>query len=44
MGEILIYGLRDPRTDEYRYIGKSTSGLNRPKSHFTYSHNSSVNI
>lgn len=44
MGEILVYGLRDPRTDEYRYIGKSMSGLNRPKAHFTYSHNDSVNI
>ena len=42
--EILIYGLRDPLTDEYRYIGKSTSGLKRPKAHFTYSHNESVNI
>jgi hypothetical protein len=31
--KFLIYGLIDPRTDEVRYIGKSTSGLNRPKQH-----------
>lgn len=29
----IIYGLIDPRTEEIRYIGKSTSGLSRPKSH-----------
>lgn len=41
--ENLIYGLRCPKTDEYRYIGKSTSGLKRAKAHLTYSHNQSVN-
>lgn len=30
----VIYGLLDPRTDEIRYIGKSSSGLKRPYSHF----------
>ena len=43
MNENLIYGLRCPKTDNYRYIGKSTSGLHRAKAHLTYSHNQSVN-
>lgn len=29
----LIYGLRDPRTMEIRYVGKSSKGLYRPKQH-----------
>jgi hypothetical protein len=29
----IIYGLTDPDTQEIRYIGKSTSGLKRPKEH-----------
>lgn len=29
----LIYGLVDPITDELRYIGRSSSGLNRPRQH-----------
>ena len=29
----LIYGLVDPRDGNIRYIGKSCSGLNRPKNH-----------
>lgn len=29
----LVYGLVDPHTLGVRYIGKSTSGLNRPKQH-----------
>jgi hypothetical protein len=33
----LIYGLVDPRTDEIRYIGKSTSGLKRPREHMSAS-------
>jgi hypothetical protein len=32
--KFLVYGLRDPRTNEIRYVGKSTSGLGRPKAHF----------
>lgn len=32
----LVYGLRDPRTQEIRYIGKSTKGPNRPKEHQAY--------
>ena len=39
----LIYGLRDPRTDEYWYVGKSAQGLSRPRAHFTHSHNDLVN-
>ncbi len=31
----IIYGLRDPYTQEIRYVGKSSSGLKRPKAHFT---------
>ena len=30
---ILIYGLIDPRTARIRYIGKSSSGMKRPKQH-----------
>jgi hypothetical protein len=32
-GRFLIYGLRDPRTGEIRYVGKSTTGLQRPHEH-----------
>lgn len=39
----LIYGLRDPRNDIYKYIGKTTIGNGRPLSHLTRSHNSYVN-
>src|ERR1700760_3643347 len=31
----IIYGLVDQRTDEVRYIGKSTKGLQRPAEHGT---------
>lgn len=31
--EYLIYALVDPRTSAVRYIGKSSSGLQRPKAH-----------
>jgi DNA-binding XRE family transcriptional regulator len=41
--QFIIYGLRCPKTDDYRYIGKSTSGLQRANAHLTYSHNQSVN-
>lgn len=30
----IIYGLIDPLTKEIRYIGKSSTGLKRPKKHF----------
>ena len=39
----LIYGLRDPRNDVYKYIGKTTIGVKRPLSHLIKSHNESVN-
>jgi hypothetical protein len=39
----LIYGLRDPRNDVYRYIGKTTVGKRRPLSHLVQSHNALVN-
>jgi hypothetical protein len=39
----LIYGLRDPRNDVYRYIGKTTIGNDRPLSHLVKSHNHFVN-
>jgi len=39
----LIYGLRDPRNDVYRYIGKTTIGNGRPLSHLKKSHNIYVN-
>ncbi len=33
MVKFLIYGLFDPRTEELRYVGKSCSGLERPRQH-----------
>ena len=33
----------DPRTDEYRYVGKSVRGVKRAESHLTHSHNPLVN-
>ena len=32
--EFLVYGLIDPRDSTLRYVGKSSSGLIRPRSHF----------
>jgi len=43
MKNCIIYGLKDPRTDEYRYVGKSINGIKRAKSHFNHSHNPMVN-
>lgn len=43
MNQYLIYGLRCPKTDDYKYIGKSSSGMKRAQAHLTYSHNESVN-
>jgi hypothetical protein len=39
----LIYGLRDPRNDVYKYIGKTTVGNGRPLKHLIKSHNNLVN-
>lgn len=33
LSRFLIYGLADPRNGQLRYVGKSTSGLLRPRSH-----------
>lgn len=33
MKKYLIYALTDPRTNEIRYVGKSESGLRRPRAH-----------
>lgn len=33
MSKYLVYALKDPRTQEIRYIGKSSIGLKRPKKH-----------
>jgi hypothetical protein len=35
MHQNLIYGLIDPRNGQLRYVGKSMSGLTRPKGHAT---------
>jgi hypothetical protein len=35
--KFLIYGLFDPRDGQLRYVGKSTIGLERPKSHYSRS-------
>lgn len=29
----LVYGLRNPKTQEIRYVGRSSSGLKRPTEH-----------
>lgn len=34
LSRFLIYGLSDPETDELRYIGRSSSALKRPRSHW----------
>lgn len=44
MNTHLVYGLRSIQEEGYKYIGKSSSGLERPKTHLTYSHNESVRI
>lgn len=33
MNERLIYALRDPRTEHFRYVGLSTRGMKRPQEH-----------
>lgn len=33
VSKCIIYALRDPRSDEYRYIGQSSRGINRPVEH-----------
>lgn len=33
MSKYIVYALKDPRTQEIRYIGKSSIGLERPKKH-----------
>ena len=43
MENCIIYALKDPRTDEYKYVGKSVQGLKRPQSHLNHSHNPLVN-
>lgn len=43
MDKNIIYGLKDPRTDEYKYVGKSIKGIERANSHLAYSHNPLVN-
>lgn len=43
MKECIIYGLKDPRTDEYKYVGKSVNGIKRAESHLAHSHNPLVN-
>lgn len=44
MSDLIIYGLRCPKTHYYKYIGKSSSGLVRPKTHLVLSHNNSVRL
>ncbi len=44
MNKYIIYALKSVREQGYKYIGKSSSGLERPKTHLNYSHNESVRI
>ena len=37
--KFIIYGLCDPRTKEIRYVGKSCTGLKRPKEHLFHYQN-----
>lgn len=39
----IVYGLKDPRTEEVRYIGKSVHGIRRAKAHLCPSNLSKVN-
>lgn len=32
-GQLLVYGLRDPRTSKIRYVGKSARGIRRAREH-----------
>lgn len=43
MGKIFIYALRCPVTNAIHYIGKTTQGMVRPRSHFTNSHSDKIN-
>lgn len=43
MDNCIIYAFKDPRTDEYKYVGKSVNGMERAKTHFVHSHNPMVN-
>src|SRR5438105_11913465 len=36
MSNFIIYGLIDPRDGQLRYVGKSVSGMNRPKAHMQH--------
>lgn len=42
MQKYIIYGLKDPKTDDIMYVGKSTQGLDRPRQHLNGSHNQLV--
>lgn len=44
MNVFLIYALKCPKTGDYKYIGKSSNGLTRPKAHLVLSHNESVRL
>lgn len=33
MSQLLVYGLKDPRTGGFRYVGQSTRGMARPQVH-----------
>jgi DNA-binding XRE family transcriptional regulator len=44
MSQFLIYGLRCPKSSLYKYIGKSSNGLSRPKSHLSLSSNQSIRL
>ena len=43
MGKTFIYALRCPVTNSIHYIGKTTKGMIRPRSHFTNSHSIKIN-
>lgn len=43
MSKFLIYGLRCPITNNCRYIGQSSIGMERPKQHLNHSHSDLIN-
>lgn len=44
MSDCIIYGLKCPIDDVYKYIGKSSIGMKRPKQHLVLSHNENIRI
>jgi len=44
MTDFIIYALKCPKNGDYKYIGKSSNGMFRPKTHLVLSHNQSIRL